>query len=97
MDFIELLDSLACRKEELLDRCLIHDLSANFDSLFLRYHDTSASIACTGSLLSWLLLFRIMKVAIRDFLVKSPKLHQKESISILLGEALRELLVTVVA
>ena len=97
MDFVELLDSLACRKEELLDCCLIHDLSAYFGSLFLRYHYTTAAIARTGSLLSWLLLFRIMNVAIRDFLVKSPKLHQKESISILLGEALRELLLTVVA
>ena len=90
MDFIELLDSLACSKEELLDCCLIHDLSAYFGSLFLRYHDTTAAIARTGSLLSGLLLFRIMKIAIRDFLVKSPKLHQEQRISILLGEALRE-------
>ena len=90
MGFIELLDSLACRKEELLDRCLIHDLSANFDGLLLGYHDTTTAIARTGSLHPRLLLFRIMNVAIRDFLVKNPKLHQEEIISILLGEALRE-------
>ena len=90
MDFVELLDSLTCRKEELLDCCLIHDLSANFDGLLLGYHLTTPAIARTGSLLSWLVLLWIMNVAIRDFLVKSPKLHQVESISILLGEALRE-------
>jgi hypothetical protein len=97
VDFIELLDSLACSKEKLLNCCLIHDFSAYFDCLFLRYHNTTATIARTGSLLSGLLLFRIMNIDILDFLVKSPKLHHEESISILLGEALRELLVTVVA
>ena len=55
-----MLDSLAFRKEELLYCCLIHDLSANLDSLLMRYHYTSTAIASTGSLLSGLLLFRIM-------------------------------------
>ena len=88
-----MLDALVARKEELLDCCLIHDLSANLDSLMLRYHDTptAAAITRTGSLLlGGLVLFRIMNDTIRDFLVKGPKLHHEESISILQGEALRE-------
>jgi len=97
VDFIELLDSLVRSKEELLNSCLIHDLSGTLDSLLIRCHDTSTSIASTGSLLSRLVLFRIMNGAIRDFSVKCLKLHHDESVSVLLREVLRECLVTVVA
>lgn len=69
MDFIELLDSLVRSKEELLERCLIHDLSRTLDSLLIRYHETSTAIASTGALLSRLVLFRIKNGAIRDLSV----------------------------
>jgi hypothetical protein len=69
VDFIELLDSLICRKEELLESCLIHDLSGTLDSLLIRYHETSTAIASTGTLLSRLVLFRIKNGAIRDLSV----------------------------
>jgi hypothetical protein len=97
VDFIELLDSLIYGKEELLDCCLIHDLGGTLDSLLIRYHDTSTSIASTGSLLSRLVLFWINNGAIRDLTVKSLKLHHDESVSVLLREVFREFLVTVVA
>ena len=81
-------------KKKLLEYYLIPDLSANFDSLLLRYHLTlSAFIASTGSAG---VLSQIINVKIYDQMVKLPQLHRhEESISIILRKIFLKLFAAV--